>query len=316
MAAETAEECVEVLLSVAQGDGAASEVLEALVIVALAHPKLAKRLELDPVGTGRRLATAYERDGSPEHGLAVLELLQQHFPGQPTVERELAQTMRRQGMVKDLVGRYFERARKLAREGRHGEAAGWLREILQLDPGRKDAARMLRDLRFKRPARPARQGASIRTLFLLVALALGVAYLGLRELRLHGQFLALPETTEGNRERLRLRLEALEAFIAANPLWHGALRALSERTDLRLRLALIEERERVEREDAARAARERIEAAELCRARGLMEAQSGDPRRALESLREALSYGGPEWSAFEQVSRDVSALEQGLSENP
>jgi hypothetical protein len=47
-----------------------------------------------------------------------------------------------------------------------------------------------------------------------------------------------------------------------------------------------------------------------------MEAQSGDPRRALESLREALSYGGPEWSAFEQVSRDVSALEEGLSENP
>src|ERR1051326_628003 len=104
MEARTAEECVEVLSSVSNGEGADPDVLEALVIVGL------------------------------------------------------AQLMRRQGMVQDLVNRYFERARKLMREGRNNEAAGWLREVLQLDPSRKDAARLIRDLRFKRAGSRRRRG--------------------------------------------------------------------------------------------------------------------------------------------------------------
>jgi len=323
MEAQTADECVEVLLSVAQGEGADPEVLEALVIVALAHPKLAKRLELDTVGTGRRLAASLERGGEPDRSFAVLELLQQHYPGQPTLERDLAQIMRRQGMVKDLVGRYYDRARKLVREGRTNEAAGWLREILLLDPGRKDAARLLRDLRFKRggPRRP-RRPLAFRPLFLVAVLGLGASYLALRELRLRGEYLALPQAAEGSTDALRRRARGLERFVESHPLWHGTLRALGERTDLRLKLALIEERERLAREAKEHSERERLESAELCRARGLMHVQSGDLPRALEAFRQALAYGGPEWSAFEQVSRDARALElsssenQGLSEKP
>lgn len=313
---QAADECAEVLLSVATGEGADPEVLEALVILSLAHPKLAKRLELDSVGTGRRMAAALDRGGDPDRAFAVLELLQQHHPGQPTLERDLAQLMRRQGMVKDLVGRYYDRARKLVREGRHGEAAGWLREILQLDPGRKDAARLLRDLRFKRGPRPKGRSFAFRPLFLVAVLGLGASYLALRELRLRGEFVALPQAAGENPEVLRRRLGELERFVESHPLWHGALRALTERTDLRLRIALLEERERTQREAAQRTERERLDAAELCRARGLMHVQSGDAKRGLEALREALAYGGPEWPAFEQVSRDVSVLEKGLSESP
>jgi tetratricopeptide (TPR) repeat protein len=312
----TAAECAEVLLSVAHGEGSDPEVLEALVILALSHPKLAKQAAIDAVGLGRRLAAAFERGGEPERGFAVLEILHHHYPGQPTLERELAQLMRRQGMVKDLVGRYFERARGLVREGRHGEAAGWLKEILQLDPSCKEAARLLRDLRFKHSTRRPSRSIAFRPLLVIALLGLGGSAVGLRELRLRGEYLALPTSAEGNLESQELRLAAIERFIESHPFWHGSLRVLTERTDLRLKLALAEERERIERHEREQRERERLEAADLCRARGLMHAQSGDLARALESFREALSYGGAEWAAFEQVSRDVSALEEGLSENP
>ncbi|HEX6882704.1 MAG TPA: hypothetical protein VF530_04940 [Planctomycetota bacterium] len=311
----TAEECVEVLLSVAHGEGADPEVLEALVIVALAHPKLAKRLELDTVGTGRRLAAALERAGEPDRSFAVLEILQQHHPGQPTLERELGQLMRRQGMVKDLVTRYYDRARKLVREGRHAEAAGWLREILQLDPGRKDAARLLRDLRFKRSGRRRMPRIALRPLFLVALLGLGLTTLALREIRLHGEFLTLPPPGKSP-EALRRRLQEVEAFVERHPVWHGGLRVLGERTELRLQLVLVEERERELAEAARAAERQRLEAADLCRARGLMHAQSGDLVRALADFREALSHGGPDWPARAEVERDVRNLEEGLSETP
>src|SRR5262245_45623335 len=58
----TAQECVEVLSSVSEGDGADPDVLEALVIIAVAMPKLAERLDMATVDTGRRLAQRLERD--------------------------------------------------------------------------------------------------------------------------------------------------------------------------------------------------------------------------------------------------------------
>jgi hypothetical protein len=153
-------------------------------------------------------------------------------------------------------------------------------------------------------------------MFLIALLALGASYLALRELRLRGEFLALPQAVQGNAESMRRRLGEVERFVEHHPLWLGALRALGERTELRLKIALLAERDRLEREATERAERERLESAELCRARGLMHVQSGDLRRALESFREALAYGGPEWPAFEQVSRDADTLEKGLSEFP
>ena len=168
------------LNSVANGEGADPDVLEALVIVALAHPALAKRLKMPSVATGRRLAAILERSAAIERTLAVFDVLQKHFPGHESLERDLSQLMCRQGMVQDLVSRYFERAQKLMREGRHNEAAGWLREVLQLDPGRKDAARMIRDLRFKRAKRSRKRSGGWRFIFIVAALSLGTSYAILR----------------------------------------------------------------------------------------------------------------------------------------
>jgi tetratricopeptide (TPR) repeat protein len=316
MDARTAEECVEVLTSVATGEGADPEALQALMIVALAHPVLAERMGLPALETGRRLAARLERGGDIDRTLAVLELLQEHFPGHDTLERDLAQLMRRAGMVKDLVSRYFERARRLIREGRHNEAAGWLREVLQLDPKRKDAARLMRDLRIKRVTRSRKKGGWLRFLFLATLLCLGGAYAVLRELRLRAEFQALPSAASGNLPALKRRLADLEEFISRHPLWHGGLQVLAERSELRVQLAILEERERAEREAVESAERERLEAADLCRERGLMRAQAGDARGALEALREAVRYGGPEWPHFQKVSQDISDLESGLAQKP
>jgi tetratricopeptide (TPR) repeat protein len=311
----TAEECIEVLTSVANGEGADPDVLEALVIVALAHPALGKRLKLPTVATGRRLAAILERSNNIERTLAVFEVLQRHFSGHESLERDLSQLMCRQGMVQDLVNRYFERAKKLVREGRNNEAAGWLREVLQLDPGRKDAARMMRDLRFKRVKRSRRSSGSWRFIFVVALTALGLSYGVLREFRLSEEFRTMPQAAPGNLPALKRRLVDLEAFIASHPLWHGALLVLSERTALRVQLAVLEAKAEENREAAELAKRERLEAADLCRSRGMTCVQAGDLRGALAAFREALQHGGPEWPHHERVTRDVADLEASSTDS-
>ncbi len=308
----TAEECMEVLNSAADGEQADPEVLEALVIVALAHPPLGSRLGLTPVATGRRLATRHERIGEVDRALAVLEVLSQYFPGQESLERDLATVMRRQGMVQNLVERYFERAQKLIREGRNEEASGWLREVLQLDRSRKDAARLIRDLRFR--ARTQSHKRSVRWRFVLgaVVFSLVVTALVQRELALYREFQALPQGVEGNAVVLRRRLADLEDFNRRHPVWHGVYGLLSERSRLRVELEMLEEQVRVERERVEREQHERLESADLCYRRALPKVENGDVQGALVDLRMALQFGGPDWTLFEQVTRHVADLEAHL----
>jgi len=314
MEERTAEECIEVLSSVAGGEGADPEVLEALVVVGLAKRQLAERLSLPTIETGCRLATRLERGSEIEHARAVLDALAHAFPNEESLERERAQLLSRQGTVQDLVGRYFERARKLMREGRNREAAGWLREVLQLDPRRKDAKRLLRDLRFKTHGRPKRQvGGAMRSMFVLLLVGLGVAYAALREKRLAQEYGALPAGVSGNLPSLQKRLVEVERFVREHPAWHGALGALSERSTLRVQVSVLEEQVRHEQALAERAEAERLESADLLRQRGLICAQSGDLRGALEAFREALERGGAGWSQYDRVSRDAADLEAALN---
>lgn len=315
MDTRTAEECVEVLATVARGENPDPEALEALVLVGTAQPKLAERLSLQTVAMGRQLAAIMERDGQVERAMAVLELLQKHFPGQDSLERDLSLLMRRQGMVQDLVSRYFERAKTLAREGRPSEAAGWLREVLQLDPSRRDAARMMRDLRFKKTARTQSRGSWARFLFVATVLSLGSSYTILRELRLHEEYRTLEEPTTSP-TAMKRRLAELEQFIQRNPVWHGAFQALSARSRLRVQLAVLEDNERQAREDAARAERERLEAADLYREQGLMYVNGGDVNASIEAFKKALATGGPSWPKYAQVSRDLSELEANQAKQP
>lgn len=311
----TAEECVEVLGAVAGGEGADPEVLEALLILSLAHPRLAETSKLAPMPAGRRLATRLEREGEIDHAMAVLELLLAQFPGHEALERDMAQLMRRQGMVQDLVGRYFERAKRCIAEGRPSEAAGWLREVLQLDPARKDAARLIRDLRFKKMKQGRKLGGGLKVFVALLLCAAGIGALVRRELALAEDFRALPGANEGSTASLERRLSTLEKFVERHPVWHGSLGVLSERSELRVRLAVLADKARQERESVELEQRLTLQNADLCRTKGLRQAQNGDIAGAIEAFTEALEYGGPSWEHRERVARDLADLEH-LSENP
>lgn len=314
MEPRTSEECAEVLGSVAHGEGADPEVIQALVVLALAQPEIAERLKLPTAGLGRRLAARHERDGDVDRAMAVLELLLQYFPGEAALERDLGKIMRRQGMVHDLTNRYFSRAQKLVREGRNNEAAGWLREVLQLDPSRKDAARQLRNLRFKRTVGVRRRGGGFRFVLVSAALVLGIAYGVLREIRLRDELKAVPEAPTSNVPALKRRLSELDAFAQTNPIWHGALQVRAELAELRVQVSVLEEKARAEKEAHERAENERLENAELCRRRGLDIAQSGDLKKALDVFRQALVHGGPNWEKRAEVLRDVETLEEHFRE--
>jgi tetratricopeptide (TPR) repeat protein len=313
----TAEDCVEALSGVSEGEGADPDVLEALIIVGIAQPDLAERLGVATLSIGRRLASRLEKLSEIERTMAVLELLQQHFPGNDALEHDLAQLMRRQGMIKDLVERYFGRARSLMREGRNGEAAGWLREVLQLDPSRKEAARMIRNLRFKGRGTGSSQFAGfLRFLLLTVAISVGGAYAVLRELRLRDEFRDLPRAVEGRPETVERRLASLERFVQEHPIWHGALGVLAERSELRVQVEVLRDGRRLAEEAEQRARVESLEAADLCRARGMNLFEEGDLTGALEAFREALGHGGESWPERQRVQRDVADLEAHLLSKP
>jgi len=189
--------------------------------------------------------------------------------------------------------------------------------VLQLDPTRKDAARLMRDLRFRKgTAGKNRRRGSHGYLIVTLALSVGLSYLGLREFRVREEFRALPSAAAGNSAALHRRLNDLEQFVERHPLWHGALAVLAERAELRVQMAVLDEQARAAQEAVERAQHERLESAELCRQRGLMLAQGGDLRGAVAALREALDYGGPRWNERERVARDLSDLEASLKHQP
>jgi len=315
MEAQAIEDCVEVLSSVAGGEGADPEVLEALVVVGLALPDMAADLKLSTLETGRKLAVRLEREADTARALAVLDVLAQRFQGDESLERERAQLLSRQGTVKDLTERYFERAKHLLREGRKSEAAGWLREVLQLDPTRKDARRMLRDLRYKGGARRKVRTGGLVPLALIAALGAGGYLEFQRERTLLHAYEALPKAIEGDLSSQRKRLAEVEQFVEAHPVWHGAFRAVAERSELRVQVSVLEEQESQTLQLEERAERERLEAAELLRRKGVMQFQSGDVPGALEAFRQALERGGPEWEQYQTVSRDVADIEAAFPQH-
>jgi tetratricopeptide (TPR) repeat protein len=299
---------MEVLSSAASGEQADPEVLEALIIVGLAHPVLASRMSVVPVNTGRRLAVRLERRGEIDRTLALLEVLLAHFPGQDTLERDLAAVMRRQGMVQNLVERYFERAQRLIREGRHQEAIGWLREVLQLDRSRKDAARLIRDLRFRANSSVRHRSVRWKVVVSALALSVGLSFLALREIRLREKFKSIPQAAGENLGSLRRRLGDLEEFFERYPVWHGAFAVVSERSKLRVAVERLEAQERAAKDAQEARERERVEGAQLARNRGKMKAGSGDIAAALAEFELALQLGGPDWPQRQEVEKDVAAM--------
>ena len=91
---------------------------------------------------------------------------------------------------------------------------------------------------------------------------------------------------------------------------------LSERSELRVRLAVLADKLRQEREAHEQAERDRLQDADLCRANGLRLVRNGDVEGAIEAFEQALELGGPQWEQRERVTRDLTDLQAHLSETP
>ena len=315
MDAATVEACLDVLRPVAEGNGADPESLLALTTLGVAHPEICRRHGISSIAPGRRYAARQEQAGDPEAAKAVLRFLIDRFPGQKSLERDYAAVLRRQGMVQDLVERYHERAQSLLKEGKTHEAIGWLQEILQIDHSRKDVARQIRDVRLRQSRSQRWSLRGLRSVLVLLMLGGGLAWLVTHEQRASEAFRALPKVQAGDIPSLRRRLAALDEFVAANPWWHGAFSVVTERTEIRTKLAQLEHHQALQA-DSLRTLElfDKAEAADLARGRALMHADSGNFPQALEDFQLALSLAPADWPARQRVERDLAAVQAFLEE--
>jgi tetratricopeptide (TPR) repeat protein len=310
---ETLLELFELLAPTA-GEDAQAEVLQAALVLALAHPRLAERFELSSAIHGRRLAARLERDGDVAGACGTLRLVCEVQPGNRTIERALASLMRRQGMVQDLVDRYLARAQLLLDQGHHQEAVPWLREVLQLDRSRKDVARTIRDLCFEQVAEVKARGRRWYAALALVIAAGAIALVALREVYVRKNYETLPEAGRRDLTSLRYRLEALEGFVERYPVWHGALSAIQERSELRIEIAQMNADELRRREEDAEARRRSDSMADSARLQATHHAENGDFQAALGSFKQALELASESWPYRPRTERDVEAIVAHLAQ--
>lgn len=125
---------------------------------------------------------------------------------------------------------------------------------------------------------------------------------------------ALPVETPGDVDSMQARLDAVEVFLDANPLWIRAHRAVRERTRLSTELQVLRT-QRVLEDMRAEQARD-LELAEAvgARQRGADLLAAGDPAGALQELETALHRAPAGWSERERVERDIQAIRDLLEE--
>jgi tetratricopeptide (TPR) repeat protein len=306
---KTVEECLQVLSkSIGGGEDDDPEILEALVVLGLSQPELAQQTGLSPLATGRKLAARLERGGEADHALAVLELLAEHFPGQKTLERDLAGLMRRKGMVQELVERYIAQAQKLLKQGKDGEAIEWLREVLLLDRTRKDIARMIRDLRYQEADTFKERKKRWRVASLSLGLSLLLTTGFLHEYVVLKEFEQLTPLTNGDQAAMNQRLGELETFMERHPIWHGSLKVVGERAHLRIEIDRIHQKQLLAEDKRHEELVRRREEANLARERGLLAFDAGDYLAALSEFQQALELSPPEWPVRERLERDIQAI--------
>jgi len=315
MDAETLAACAEVLRSSGSGENVAVDVLEAMTVLGLAQPVEAERYGISALAVGRRLASCLEQAGDPDFAMAVLEILLEAYPNQRALERDLSSLMRRQGMVNDLIDRYEDRAKRLLREGKTQEAIGWLREVLLLDGSRKDVARLIRNLRLKQTVGKRGHSQAWKRVLLILLVSLSATFLVLREKRLREDFHSMAPVVSGNLQSMRKRLATIEAFLDANPIWHGSLFVISERSALRIDIDRLEREETLMVEAAEFQIIDQIESANLLHARARSKVEIGEFKAALEALESAREIAPEDWEGLAKIETDIQAISQYLEGN-
>ncbi len=306
----TAEAQCDALLERLSADANDVLVLEKLVILGLARPEVFERRRIPVLQEGRRLAVLLERAGNTERAQAVLELLLARKPSDRVIERELSSLMRRNGNLSRLVERHLARADECVRAGRRDEAVRWLREVLMLDPQRRDVARMIRDLNYADVERRGawRKGAKAAAIALVCMSGLsGVVW---REASIDERFARIPDAPNGDMVAMQARLNALDDLVNESPLWMGLFQVSRERAALRENL----QRMRAERaEQEAKEAQARALATTLAESQyalAQIAANQYDFAQMREHLEAALSYAPADWKERESIRRELEALDE------
>jgi tetratricopeptide (TPR) repeat protein len=284
--------------------------LETLVVLGLARPEVFERRRIPVLQEARRLAVLLERGGESERAQAVLELLLARKPSDRGIERELSSLMRRNGNLSRLVERHLARADECVRAGRRDEAVRWLREVLMLDPQRRDVARMIRDLNYADLERRGawRKGAKAAAVALLCMSGLsGVVW---RETSIDERFERIPQAPNGDMVAMQARLSALDDLVSESPLWLGLFEVSRERASLRESL----ERMRAERaEQAAKEAQARTLATTLAESQyalAQLAARQYDFDLMRDHLEAALSYAPADWKERASIQLELDALDE------
>lgn len=284
--------------------------LEALLVLGLAHTEVHARHRISMPQEGRRFAILLERAGDPQRAEDMLRLLLEMFPGNETLLGELEALERRDGSMGRRVERHLRSAEEALRGGRRDEALRWLREVLALEPRRRDVARMIRDLRFEEELSREnwRRRVRLAALACVGVVALAV-FLG-RERAIESERAALPVAQAGDLLSTRERLAGLEHLLEGNLFWLRMGGVSRECTLLRMEVERLELREVAQ---AARRTEARSRAALLAdaeRSQAFVAADRMDFDAALAHFRGALEVAPEHWEHREATQREVTLLEE------
>ena len=282
--------------------------LEALLVLGLAHPDVHRRHRIGMPQEGRRLAVLLERAGDAVRAEHLLEVLIEQNRSDTTLQGDLAALVRRSGTLGRKVERHLRAAEEAVAQGNRAEAVRWLREVLALEPRRRDVARMIRDLRFEETQVRVGWVRRARTALVACAVVAVLAVLIGRERQIHEELAALPPARPGDLLSTQERVAALQEVFDANLVWATMWSAGQERA------ALKAEAERLAAAEAD--ARARLAEARA-RARILADAEHAQARVAADRLEfdaaqqhfeQALRLAPQGWESRGQVEREIALL--------
>jgi len=296
--------------------------LESLVALGLSHPELLEEQRVQPKTEGRRLAVLLCEDDRVDRAIEVLEVLLAKTPDDRELEADLVETMRRAGREGELIDEYLHEAQRATRAGRSQEAIRWCQAALAIDRSRRDAQRMIRDLRFQDAYRSRRFARGFHALKRVVAFCLkvvlvlgAVAAVGWYDVQVRERYAALAPADYDDLDSVRRRLADVDGFIGRYRVWTGALAASRERGDLRGRLHQLEGQraEELRRSGEAELLRQATIDSALVRARIAVSATKYE--EAIEAYETALELAGPDWDRADAVRADVEAI-RAFTEEP
>ncbi len=286
--------------------------LEALIILGLAHPRVIARHGISLETEGRRLAVVLERNGHGERARQLLDMLAANLPSE-SPEDTRTRLDQHAAANAATIDRLLQRAQECIARGYKREAIQNLQEILLLDHGRQDVARMIRDLRYKDENRGRRLKLALKVLLALgIVGGLGWA-LVVREEHVRARWDELPLARPGDGVSLQGRLDAIESLLAEEHVWTGVLQAWKERDQLRLEVQELQDSAARKARSTALEKQARQQQAEDVRTRGMLSAQRGEFEAALLDLRSALELGGEHWELRPRVLTDIAAIEKWRS---